>query len=100
MEVVNQSVEKIDLAPLNKIFKKFAKKKGMTIPILQEIQKVYGYLPKSTLVKVAEATNSDISQIYGVATFYSQFRMQPVGKHIIRVCHGTACHVQGADRIT
>ncbi|GAB4364970.1 MAG: NADH-quinone oxidoreductase subunit NuoE [Calditrichia bacterium] len=97
---VKEMQETINLAPLEKILRKYGKKKGAIIPLLQEIQKVYGYLPKETLIRMAEATNTDLSQIYGVATFYSQFRLKPVGKHIVRVCHGTACHVSGAERIT
>jgi NADH-quinone oxidoreductase subunit E len=89
-----------DQQPLEKILKQFSKKRGVLIPLLQETQKVYGYLPKSALIRIAEATNTDLSQIYGVATFYAQFRLKPVGKYLVRVCHGTACHVSGAPRIT
>ncbi len=95
-----QEVETLDFRPLRKILRKHAKKRGTLIPILQETQKVYGYLPKEALVEISHETNLDISQVYGVATFYSQFRLTPVGKHIIRVCHGTACHVSNAERIT
>ena len=90
----------IDLKLLSKILKKYAAKKGTLIPILQETQKIYGYLPREALILIAEESNTDISQVYGVATFYAQFRFTPVGKHLIRVCHGTACHVSGAERIT
>lgn len=90
----------LNLKPLEKIIAKYSRKKGIIIPLLQETQKIFGYLPKEALYKIAEKTNTDVSQIYGVATFYSQFRLKPVGKHIIRVCHGTACHVSGATRIT
>ena len=89
-----------DHRPLEKLLKKYGSKKGVLIPLLQETQKVYGYLPKEALISIADATNTDISQVYGVATFYAQFRLTPVGKHLIRVCHGTACHVSGAPRIT
>ncbi len=90
----------VDLAPMAAVLQKFAHKKGAIIPLLQETQELFGYLPQQALVRIAEATNTDISKIYGVATFYSQFRLKPVGKHIIRVCHGTACHVSGAERVT
>ena len=90
----------IDLKLLSKILKKYAAKKGTLIPILQETQKIYGYLPREALILIAEESNTDISQVYGVATFYAQFRFTPVGKYLIRVCHGTACHVSGAERIT
>ncbi|UCF62650.1 MAG: NADH-quinone oxidoreductase subunit NuoE [bacterium] len=95
-----ENLDTFDKRPLLKILKKYAKKKGILIPLLQETQKIYGYLPRLALVQISEATNTDISQVYGVATFYAQFRLAPVGKHLIRVCHGTACHVSGATRIT
>jgi NADH-quinone oxidoreductase E subunit len=97
---LKEAETRFDQKPLEKILKQFAKKRGVLIPLLQETQKAYGYLPKSALIKIANSTNTDLSQVYGVATFYAQFRLKPVGKHIIRVCHGTACHVSGAPRIT
>ncbi len=69
------------------------------IPLLQAIQKKYNYLPEEALREVCLMTDITPEQIIGVASFYSQFRMQPVGKHIIRVCVGTACHVKGATLI-
>ena len=69
------------------------------IPLLQAIQKKYNYLPEEALREVCLITDITPEQIIGVASFYSQFRMQPVGKHIIRVCVGTACHVKGATLI-
>jgi NADH-quinone oxidoreductase E subunit len=70
------------------------------IPMLQHVQNNYRYLPEEVLVELAHKLKIPTSDVYGVATFYSQFRLEPVGKHIIRVCHGTACHVGGAERIT
>jgi len=66
------------------------------IPILQDIQQFYGYLPESELKKVSIHASLPMSRIYGVATFYNQFRLQPLGKYVIRVCRGTACHVKGS----
>ncbi|NOU16416.1 MAG: 4Fe-4S binding protein [Bacteroidales bacterium] len=66
------------------------------IPILQEIQNHYNYLPQEALQRVCETTDITPSRIYGISTFYTQFRHKPVGKHIIKVCVGTACHVKGA----
>ncbi len=66
------------------------------IPILQDIQDVHGYLPEKELRKVSSHASLPMSRIYGVATFYNQFRLQPLGKHVIRVCRGTACHVKGS----
>jgi len=75
-------------------------KTDVAIPILQELQNRYGYLPAPALHYLAEKTDCTPAQIYGVVTFYAQFRLKPVGKHMVRVCHGTACHVQGAERIS
>ena len=69
------------------------------IPILQAIQGKYNYLPEDALKRVCEITTITEAQITGISTFYSQFRHQPVGKHIIRVCVGTACHVKGAKQV-
>lgn len=69
------------------------------IPILQAIQNTYNYLPEEALKYVCEKTEITPEQIVGVASFYSQFRMQPVGEHIIKVCVGTACHVKGAGQV-
>ena len=69
------------------------------IPILQAIQSVYHYLPEEALIRIAETTDISLSRIYGISTFYNQFRHQPVGKHMIKVCVGTACHVKGAMQV-
>lgn len=71
-----------------------------TIGILQDIQTTFRFLPLEALERVCERTEITPSQIFGVATFYAQFRLDPVGEHIIRVCHGTACHVIGAKNLT
>jgi NADH-quinone oxidoreductase subunit E len=92
--------EKVDLSLLDDLLKKYAGKKGITIPVLQGIQEIYRYIPKSAIKKMSGATGLSETDIYGVITFYSQFRLNPVGKHIIKVCHGTACHVQNAEGIT
>jgi NADH:ubiquinone oxidoreductase subunit F (NADH-binding)/NADH:ubiquinone oxidoreductase subunit E/Pyruvate/2-oxoacid:ferredoxin oxidoreductase delta subunit len=70
-----------------------------TIPILQGIQREYRHLPEPALRRVSEVTGISLADLVGVATFYHQFRMKPVGRHTVRVCHGTACHVKGAERI-
>jgi NADH-quinone oxidoreductase subunit E len=69
------------------------------IPLLQEIQKRHSYLPQDLVEAVAAEAGIPVSDLYGVATFYSQFRFKPQGKFLIRVCHGTACHVAGSDII-
>ena len=70
-----------------------------TVPLLQAVQSEYGYLPRAAMDLIVQNTAITGRQVYGVATFYSQFRLKPVGRHIIRICHGTACHVSGADRL-
>ena len=70
---------------------------GKVIPLLQEIQKRHNYLPEELVEAVSREIEVPVADIYGVATFYSQFRFTPMGKHLIKVCKGTACHVQGAD---
>lgn len=84
---------------IDQVIKKFIGKKGSLIPLLQEIQSIEKYLSKPTMRYVSEKTGIKIAQIYGVATFYTMFRLKPQGKHIIRVCQGTACHVSGANQI-
>jgi NADH-quinone oxidoreductase subunit E len=64
------------------------------IPLLQQIQTEQGFLPESALVAVASTLHIPVSRVYGVATFYNQFRFAPLGEHIIEVCRGTACHVK------
>ena len=91
--------EEIDLAGANHIIDKYLTLPGNLMPVLQGIQEEYGYVPKPTIDLVAERLNVYPSQIYGVLTFYAQFHMKPRGRYIIRVCVGTACHVQGAERI-
>jgi NADH:ubiquinone oxidoreductase subunit E len=70
------------------------------LPLLQLLQEEYGYLPLEGLRLIAEQTQISGRQIYGVATFYAQFRLMPEGKHRIKVCHGTACHVRHAQQVT
>ena len=91
--------EEIDLAPANMVIDRYITLPGNLMPVLQGIQEEYGYVPKPTIDLVAERLNVYPSQIFGVLTFYAQFHLKPRGKFIIRVCVGTACHVQGAERI-
>lgn len=90
----------VDLSKLDPLIAKYKGKSGNMIPLLQHTQNLYGYLPREAFIKISETTGLKLSDMFGVATFYSQFRLAPVGKHIIKVCHGTACHVQNATRIT
>ncbi len=96
----NQSVEDIDIELLSELINKYKNKKGNLIPLLQGTQDLYGFIPEDAFRFLSRQTDISLSEMYGVATFYSQFRLHPVGKHIIKVCHGTACHVQNAGMIS
>jgi NADH-quinone oxidoreductase subunit E len=97
-QAAEQEVE-IDLSLANKIIDKYIDMPGNLMPVLQASQDEYGYIPREVADLIAERLNVYPSQIYGVLTFYAQFHLKPRGKFIIRVCVGTACHVQGAPRI-
>jgi len=84
---------------INKIIKEKGEGKQAVIPILQAIQKQYNYLPPEALKMVCRNTDITVSEIVGVASFYSQFRFKPAGKHIIKICTGTACHVKGSGLV-
>lgn len=92
--------DSVDLTLIDPLIEKYKSKKGNLIPILQGTQNIYGYVPEEAFIKISELTGLKLSEMYGVATFYTQFRLHPVGKHIIKVCHGTACHVQNATAIS
>ena len=97
---MSQSLEaKVELVDVLSWIKRIGSDSSSTVPLLQAAQSEYGYLPRAAMDMIIENTDITGSQVYGVATFYSQFRLKPVGRHIIRVCHGTACHVTGADRL-
>ncbi len=98
----------VDLAPAEAILTDLARRRGDSrgriprdalLPLLQEIQAAYGYLPGPVLARASERTGIPLSRMYGVATFYAQFYMQPHGKHTVRCCRGTACHVRGGKKV-
>ena len=91
--------EHIDLSLLEDTLVQYAPVKGSLITILQKTQEIYGYIPIDAVYHIAEKTGSTPAKVLGVATFYSQFRFQAVGKYLIMLCKGTACYVNGADRI-
>lgn len=82
---------------LDKLIESYKNVKGFLIPLLQKVQELIGYLPEEAMTQIATAMNTSPAEIYGVATFYKQFRFTPMGKYVIKVCHGTACHVGGAN---
>ena len=101
MSTVSQAqCECLDLTKLEPVFDHYKDiAVGALIPVLQGAQDVYGYLPVPVLEAIADRLHVPISRVYGVVTFYAQFRLEPRGKHIVRSCQGTACHVRGGARI-
>lgn len=88
-----------EFAALAPVLDEYRAVPGSLITILQKAQDIYGYLSAEALRYISDRTGIPTAKIYGVATFYTQFRLKPVGKHLIMLCKGTACHVNGADGI-
>ena len=96
----NSAVKREIPEELSKLFEKYPNKsREYLIPLLQDVQGIYGYLSEENMILVAAHLNIPASKVFGVATFYNQFRMIPLGKHVVRVCRGTACHVKGSGQI-
>ena len=91
---MNEQNEKID-----QIIEKFKNEKGTIIGLMQDIHGEYRYLPEEVLLRVSAELDIPMAKLYTLATFYKSFRLEPVGKHHVRVCIGTACHVNGATKI-
>ena len=94
-----ETCDKSDLTKLDAVFEEYKDDRHALISVLQRAQEVYGYLPTDVIYAVAERMGVSPAKVMGVATFYTQFRLQPVGKNLIMLCKGTACHVNGADAI-
>lgn len=90
----------VDLGPMDEIFRRYQDQKGTLIPILQQAQEIYGYLPPVVLQHIARHLGISVSKVYGVATFYAQFYLEKRGRHILKLCDGTACHVKGTPVLT
>jgi len=84
---------------MKEIFKGFSNDEGNLIPLLQEVQEEFGYISPPSVEEVADFLEITESQVYGVVSFYSQFRFSPRGRHSITVCQGTACHVRGGEKL-
>ena len=93
MDVKND--DGIDLIRMDEIFEKYSGQKGALIPILQQAQDLYGYVPREVLQLIADQLGVSLGKVYGVATFYAQFYLEQRGRHILKLCDGTACHVKG-----
>lgn len=89
----------IDLSLIDGVLDEYADIKGSLITILQNTQEIYGYLPKEAVERISERTGIETSEIMGVSTFYAQFKFEPVGKYLIMLCQGTACHVNSSELI-
>ncbi len=94
------TAEEIDFSAIDQIIKPYLGKKEMVIPVMQKVQEHFGYLPRPAMEYVARRMRIPMSRLYGVTTFYAQFKMKPRGRYIIRVCKGTACHIQGSPKIS
>ena len=92
-------VTAIDESKLEQILAKYEGQEGALISVLQEVQGEFGYVPKEAIEQIADALKLFPSQVYGVVTFYAQFYLTPRGRNTIKVCEGTACHVQGAPAV-
>jgi NADH:ubiquinone oxidoreductase subunit E len=100
--VTSPDLEQLDLAPLDEIIARETQTvsgRAALIPVLQQAQARYGYLPEPALERIAKRLALPISTVYGVVTFYAQFHMTPRGRHTIRSCQGTACHVKGGKPV-
>ncbi len=89
-----------DLSLIEPVLDTYAEVPGSLIAILQETQDIYGYLPLDVMELISARTGTPIASVIGVATFYAQFRLQPVGRYLIMLCQGTACHVNGSELIS
>ncbi len=96
---IPDSLDPAKLADLDRYLAEHAGKANMVIPALQHAQALFDYVPQVAIVKIGEALRVPQAKVYGVATFYAQFRLQPAGRHTIKVCTGTACHVRGAETV-
>jgi NADH-quinone oxidoreductase subunit E len=94
-----ESVTKEEWEKIDQVIAKYQGRHGALIPVLKETQEICGYLPKNVQRRIAEGLSLSASQIYGVVSFYAFFTTIPRGKHIVRVCLGTACYVQGSKQI-
>jgi NADH-quinone oxidoreductase subunit E len=91
--------ENLDLSKVEEVLQNHGKDEASLIPVLQQVQEKFGYLPEEALVMVGRGLNVPLSRIYGVVTFYAQFYLSQRGKHTVRVCRGTACHVRGGKQV-
>jgi len=92
-------ISAIDLSLMDEVFEKYQGQKGALIPILQKAQTIYGYVPPQVLDLIARRLDVSVGKVYGVATFYAQFYLERRGRHVLKLCDGTACHVKGTPKL-
>ncbi len=91
--------KELSFAVIDAITHKHNVQPGAVIPVLQEVQETFGYVPPAAIQRIGTNMGVPASEIFGIVTFYAQFRLEPLGKNHIKVCHGTACHLGGAERV-
>lgn len=89
----------VDLSLMDEVFERYKEQKGALIPILQKAQAIYGYLPPEVLKLIADRVGVSLGKVYGVTTFYAQFYLERRGRHVLKLCDGTACHVKGTPTL-
>ena len=99
IKVEKEKQKEADLSLLAEVLAEYKGQAGSLVTVLQKAQDLYGYLPTAVLRHIADELKVKPAKVYGVATFYTQFRLKPVGKYVILLCQGTACHVNGSERI-
>jgi NADH-quinone oxidoreductase subunit E len=94
------TTDEAEITPkIDAVLQRFKGEKAELIPILQQVQQVLGYLPEAAMRRIARFTRVPDCTVYGVATFYAQFKFVPVGRNVVKVCRGTGCYVKGAPRL-
>ena len=88
-----------DFTELEKVFEEYENIPENLISVLQKAQEIFGYLPKDVIYHIAKKLNVSLAKVMGVATFYSQFRLEPMGTYLVMLCGGTACHVNGSEKV-
>ena len=94
-----EEISRAEWEKIDQVIDRYRKRQGILIPVLKEVQDICGYLPKKVQHRIAQGLQLPASQVYGVVSFYAFFTTIPRGKHIIRVCLGTACYVRGSKQI-
>ena len=98
-QTISREQEELVKTRVDKVLASYTGEKAELIPILQQVQQVFGYLPEAAMSRIAQFLDVPECTVFGVATFYAQFKLVPTGRNIIRVCRGTACHVRGGARV-